>query len=521
MELLETAIDLIKMDLQGSPASPPRASPVRIREQNAVRKNVIKGLRQSGAPTIPHRQISDPDTLPTCGKSVSDRASVFEPKQPPEEGGANNQKKGHVSPKKRKKKKLAARMTAFDQEYQKQNELELREEARKYNPAKHGLVGILKWSAISKNLSVRFTEKLILGPTCRRSSLDVVLNDKATLNDKALYPRRSSMSDVDRNSDQKLTFLVEEKAKRATSLLRAAVQACMFLSRFRCNKALAATSIQAMVRGFLKRRHFSVVVLEHKLEQIELQRLRDLEEVRHRKWKRMEKIRDDLEADARARAEMVEKAVTLVKYLREENEKLEVKDKKIEDQSELMKKMNMQYRVSTKLLLDNQSTMSYALDLLNEKNTMLVRDHVRYEALVKQFNSELAEMDNRAEQEQRARESMEATLGKIMTSTHLRCEDPMLVTDAEAINNRVHQMVLKKIDRTTFERTTSLRGLDNLPDMSTDCDIAVGTFAKLGCSFRSIDTTSGNSFANMTVDDDQMTMCTTVSSDSFASGFTQ
>lgn len=389
-----------------------------------------------------------------------------------------------------------------------------RKKAQAYNAADYGLVGILKWTPKNKGLRLRWAKQLT---QTRRSSLDLSLTDKAATNDKALpkQPRRRSMDDMSLYSHPP-SFLELAMRKKSASLLRAACRATMLLSTFQHDRSWAATCIQALVRRYQQRVRFPIVVLERRLQDIEQQRERELDDVLHFKWKTMEKIRHDLEEPERKREETVKKAQELIKYLRDENTKIESKNSKISASMKQMRKMNDQYRDSTKLLLDNLSTMTEAIDALTEKNTMLVRAEAQYETELFQLQADLADLDERAAQEKKVRESTEEVMSSIIRSIKLRCDDSSLVTETTSMCERVREET--RIPRPGSTFPSFVGDLDKMIMSSTvRSDVSARTFPKNG-SFRSTDTTGSCSFANVTVDEDQMTMCT---NDSYATAWTQ
>lgn len=499
---------LIKKDLMETTAMRRKTpSPARRREQNAVRKSVAFGTKRATAPAVPARKLSDPVVVNSASSvttSISETASALVEEEQrqgtPIDGGRN-------SGARKKSRSLIVKAQAFNDDYKRKIEEKYRDEARRYNAADHGLVGVLKWSPKKKNLRVRFARDLV----SRRGSLDTSLNDKGRSNgmQSPKQPRRRSMSDGDEyENDTK--FVEKNKASKAVSLFKAAVWTSMLLPSWKLRNSGKAIRLQAFARGFLLRLHLPVIKLERKLESIEKERLRDLDLILQWKWKRMESIRHDAERQFSELSEKATKAQDLVKYLREDNDRLEMRMKRVADSIDATKRLNKVLSESTKLLLNNFSTMSEAVDTLNDKNTNLTRTHAKFSAQLSHVKSEASDLNDRLLHETSIRESIEATLLPIMTMAKLRCGDAILEAELDGMFGSLRPVEV---------RTQHINGeqADKGFPFRSILDSPCSTSAEKH-SFRSDDTIGSVSFANVAVDDDLMTYCTT---DTFASGWTQ
>jgi hypothetical protein len=501
--------DLIKKELLSCQVPPPPCSdlpptptfsPVARARQRAIRKTITAGLKHFPSPTVdehsvpkqPRRSISDPEMLVAHTYELD----------------LQHQHQMIPSPSKKRGKRVLkshAKATEFALPPEKLQKLINR--ARQYNPASHGLKGVLKWSSTkpAKNMRVRFTDDIIRSN--RRKSLEAATGDKDT---PLKQPRRRSMSDVDNLHMIIPPALFQNSPKRrAITLFRAAFISSITLKRIQLRKARAATAIQSLMRGVFQRYRYHIMTLQHKLRETELGRIRDLKDIADQKVRRMEEILYDSESQYRMEEEMALKAKELIAYLRCENVKISAQNKKISVFTNDLNRMNQECIQSTRILFFNYESMDEAVKLLAAHNLKLARISNKFESRLEQIQLELAEVNERLAHERKARSIMEIAVNEI---------EELAMSSRDKSNNALLHQEIVSVRASLTKQLREKEGMEGSTKNDYDSDdddnddqslqnskasiFILSTFEKLGCPL------DENSFGDCTLEDDDKTFCT-------------
>ena len=478
-----------------SASSTPTLSPMHRARQRAIRKSVAEGLNKHELPKIdapkqPSRQDSDKNLLATANDW--------------------KQKQQLVSPKKRTKKAFVKRVRVSRSKISEERRQALVTRAQRYNPADYGLKGVLKWTKKpSKSLTVRFEDVVRQG---RRRSVCAGADVEKDLTPK--QPRRRSMGDVGSCVLPPPFVAEEQRNRKVVTLFRAAFMSSLMLKRIKLRKTQAATKIQSVVRCFLQKFHYRVMVLEHKLVETEKGRVKDLQDVEDYKARRMVEIRDEFEATFRMEEEMTTRAKEVILYLRQENAKIAKQNKKMLMHMEEAKIMSQECTASTMVLFENYDSMEKAVKVLTNRNTKLARTCMKYEARIEQIQLELKDVDMRVNNEKKTRRNMEITLSEVVDASKAGCKDKLLHQEIHSIRQGLNEKLDNNIEY-AMERSSRLLERDECSVFTDGTSLyneeeaafVVRTFEMLGCSFSYDDDDA--TFGNLTFDDDDKTFCTT------------
>lgn len=504
-----------------SSVSPARSRSPSSRARNAIRNQISLSRSPMSAPMAPQRKISDPDNLPTSGQPVAQRAQAFEnraqqkpdiPLLPPPPPPLKN-------PKKRQKNLIAARTGKFDVELKKKKAEELREQARQYDPAKHGLKGILKWDTKShrpRRRRIRWAEVLTdHSVSChsrrrdRRTSLEFTMGTHSASKDQLKQPRRHSMSDFDSTrtkADPPSFLLNENKRINDNTLLLTALETNLSLAGIQLRKFRAACRLQAIVRRFIVRLRMPIFRLEHQLRVIDRQRVSDLNQIQEKKWRRMETARAKADARIKRQESKLEMSQELVKGLRDQNSRLETKARDYENNSKLLKKMNEQLETSTKQLVNNVAVLGDSLDILKNHNDMLKLQCEELETTIREVHDRRDEAEQNYRLEQQVKDEMEQVLRSIVMTISIRCADTNLVHEVKTL----HAVLIAEGKQLSAEKYLDSSS-STFGDYISRCDefsvLSSTSRPSLSASSRCIDI-DACSFASMDEDDDVLTMCT-------------
>jgi myosin heavy subunit len=463
----------------------------------------------------PQRQLSDPEDLRANGNMPATRPEPVETPQPVSPASSSK------SPKRRPKNLIAARTGSYENDLKRKKEEELRVQARQYDPAQHGLKGILKWDTMPPQKSGRrirwaaiLTDQRGVRSQDRRTSLEFTMGTHSASADQLKQPRRKSMSDFDQSlakTDPPPFLVKESKTSRSTTLLLAAYKASLWQTGTQFREFRAACCVQAIARRFIVQYRMPIYRLEHQLRVIERQRIFDLNQIQEKKWRRMETAREKTDARMKQQESKYEMSQELVKCLREQNNRLEAKTQEYESKSKMLKTMNEHLETSSKQSESNVGILSSSLEILRNHNEMLQVQCEELESTIGEMHSRIEKMDRKYRLEQRLKGEMERVLRSIVMTVSIRSDDTALAHEIKTLHavvvaERKHDSAECYLDNSSTTYGDDGSKLSILSS-SASSRLVFSTSAHRGMDF------DAHSFVSMDDDDDMMTMCT---ADSFS-----
>ncbi|GAX23057.1 hypothetical protein FisN_15Hh043 [Fistulifera solaris] len=495
--------------------SPKRSRSPTSRTRNAIRNQISLTRSPMSAPMAPQRQLSDPEDLRANGNMPATRPEPVETPQPVSPASSSK------SPKRRPKNLIAARTGSYENDLKRKKEEELRVQARQYDPAQHGLKGILKWDTMPPQKSGRrirwaaiLTDQRGVRSQDRRTSLEFTMGTHSASADQLKQPRRKSMSDFDQSlakTDPPPFLVKESKTSRSTTLLLAAYKASLWQTGTQFREFRAACCVQAIARRFIVQYRMPIYRLEHQLRVIERQRIFDLNQIQEKKWRRMETAREKTDARMKQQESKYEMSQELVKCLREQNNRLEAKTQEYESKSKMLKTMNEHLETSSKQSESNVGILSSSLEILRNHNEMLQVQCEELESTIGEMHSRIEKMDRKYRLEQRLKGEMERVLRSIVMTVSIRSDDTALAHEIKTLHavvvaERKHDSAECYLDNSSTTYGDDGSKLSILSS-SASSRLVFSTSAHRGMDF------DAHSFVSMDDDDDMMTMCT---ADSFS-----
>ncbi|GAX25674.1 hypothetical protein FisN_15Lh043 [Fistulifera solaris] len=490
--------------------SPKRSRSPTSRTRNAIRNQISLTRSPISAPMAPQRQLSDPKDLRANGNMTAT------PPEPVEIPQAVSPASSSKSPKRRPKNLVAARTGNYGNEFKRKKEEELREQARQYDPAQHGLKGILKWDTVQAQKSGRrirwaaiLTNQMGFRSQDRRTSLEFTMGTHSASADQLKQPRRKSMSDFDKSfaKDDPPPFLVKEsKTSRSTTLLLAAYKASLWQTGTQFREFRAACCVQAIARRFIVQYRMPIFRLEHQLRVIERQRIFDLNQIQEKKWRRMETAREKTDARMKQQESKYEMSQELVKCLREQNSRLEAKRQEYESKSKMFLTMNEHLEASANQSETNVTVLSASLEILKNHNEMLQVQCEDLESAISKMHARIEKMDRKYRLEQRLKGEMERVLRSIVMTVSIRSDDTALAHEIKTL----HAVVVAERKHDSAEcylDNSSTTSGDDGSKLSILSSSASSRLVFSSSSHRGMDI-DVHSFVSMDDDDDMMTMCT-------------
>ncbi len=499
--------------------SPKRSRSPTSRTRNAIRNQISLIRSPMSAPMAPQRQLSDPEDLRANGNMTATRPEPVETPKPVSPAASPSSK----SPKRRPKNLIAARTGNYENDIKRKKEEELREQARQYDPAQHGLKGILKWDTMQVQKSGRrirwaailTDQRGVHGRSQdRRTSLEFTMGTHSASADQLKQPRRRSMSDFDKNlaKDDPPPFLVKEsKMSRSTTLLLAAYKASLWQTGTQFREFRAACCVQAIARRFIVQYRMPIFRLEHQLRVIEKQRIFDLNQIQEKKWRRMETVREKTDARMKQQESKYEMSQDLVKCLREQNSRLEAKTQEYESKSKMLKTMNQHLEAISEQSENNATILIASLEILKNHNEMLQVQCEELESTIDEMHARIEKMDRKYRLEQRLKGEMERVLRSIVMTVSIRSDNTALAHEIKTL----HAVVVAERKHDSAEcylDNSSTTYGDDGSKLSILSSSASSRLVFSTSAIRGMDI-DGHSFVSMDDDDDMMTMCT---ADSFS-----
>jgi len=216
----------------------------------------------------------------------------------------------------------------------------------------------------------------------------------------------------------------------------------------------SAVKIQALVRGFIQRPRYKLMLerrkeeadlanqlakMEDKLKDAEEQRTRDIEDAKFQMQLEMEQYKEQLEDQLRAEAEKMNKSAQqqtlidesgkIIEYLRKENMKLR-------QQCESMKKDYKSLKENNARLMEANASASNSFNQLNEHAKGLNATNQRLIKNVDMYKQQLLKMKDDLKNRQafylaeaHARVAYQKTLARIVSHVQDKSRDAQLVED--------------------------------------------------------------------------------------------
>lgn len=198
----------------------------------------------------------------------------------------------------------------------------------------------------------------------------------------------------------------------------------------------AATTIQAACRGWMGRMHARIVYLEARIRETERQKFADLRQIQ--RWKRQQKAEAQkmvdaymdsffsLKAQSNLAMDTIEELQKQYLLLKAKNEELELEVEEAKDEARRLEKENRDCVEATHVVRP-------ALTKLVKENTQWQQVHDAYETKVEQVLDWINERECKCMVEERQHRLYRKVVKAMVESVELLCEDFSLVEDVQEV----------------------------------------------------------------------------------------
>jgi hypothetical protein len=265
-----------------------------------------------------------------------------------------------------------------------------------------------------------------------RQQSRMTISNKDTL---PKQPRRNSMSDVDevrrRSNCLKDPILLKGRARRAAARMQDFVR--RKLRRIGFVKIIAATRIQAIVRGVMQRMRHRIAMLEQRLAKIGAKRKRELRRIQAFKWKVMDAYKKKVQEGEDRREHDVTTIDRVIEELERENSRIRDQNSKIQEASFLLEMMNEQIESTLQIHNANFETMRETIGIITERNVRTIRMSKKYRTRIDKVKQKVVTAEKCGIYENNARMSMEHTTTEMIASFESRTGHQELVDTITAM----------------------------------------------------------------------------------------
>lgn len=243
----------------------------------------------------------------------------------------------------------------------------------------------------------------------------------------------------------KAKFLQQQRNQKAVRTLQ---RFCLHILR---HKVVAATCIQAMVRGKQSWRNTKCFKLRKQLDEIQWQKTLELAAIQKRKQQGLWDIRNKELQEQDKRSQKVNKAVELTFLLRQSNQRLRQQNNNLDKQIEELRQEQAELTKHAAEMIDGMKTLK---QFIHEHSTIYIPRHVKAARIVEQaFNDIARQVRERTalyELEYRGHRRLERLLINIVASLD-ESSDPLMQGFGEQLVEAKVVQVNKKLQWQNFD----------------------------------------------------------------------
>jgi hypothetical protein len=240
----------------------------------------------------------------------------------------------------------------------------------------------------------------------RRASVAVAVPPTTT---RRVVERRPSMSSIQKTSRLRFAFL-----KKFWSL-----------GERICN--LAATRVQAQMRGYLRRCHYRIVVLKRKWARIEYEKIQEVRKIGRKTKSRKKVYKKKTMQELEDIAEQAKKARKVTDHLKRENRKIKDQNQRLQQLCYKLKKVNGHMEKTIGIHNKNFRSMWEFHEKMKDKKKRIEDKVARYEARIDTQTKNLEVYRIQAMVEIAHKELLASALEKISRTVAARSQNDRLI----------------------------------------------------------------------------------------------
>jgi hypothetical protein len=236
-------------------------------------------------------------------------------------------------------------------------------------------------------------------------------------------------------------------------------------------RILAATKLQAMARGWMQWKKTRLCLLQARLNRIEDTKRGELRKVEEEKWKKIAAVKTEMTEAEQQLQSQLPLSTKLVNHLKEEEEMFRNDTEKVREFCQILYRNNDVLDQTNRFNLESCSAIKRSVDLMQEKNTLLLKSSEKYASKVSRINEEIFDIQFSIAIDSIERKMLQNAARRIRDKIVSRSHDEALISSIDELVCDVFKRREMPISSASF---SSASFHEQEQDCDSNCSFAVG-----------------------------------------------